>query len=466
MLTSNLSSRGLSVRLRDLGRGVKLFERGNRELGGNFDGECLDILTEFNAMRERSRLPLQETRSERFTTDAAGSDMQNTESSVKLGAGNGRRLGRLPPSYSICYLAMLHQCTLSPPRRQRLASPLPRSRAGLSEIASSLESPHDPTMKGSGPRFLCSVPSHAPHAASGVSTTRGYHGAKQLPQPPQNKSWRKQYNMSRLLRLGGAVLLLATSATAQTNANFEVDIVFPRNETYTPSDAFPLALAIQNMTAVRTLGDWIINWGIMVLREGRINKGGVRDSGIMIPDDTVDMGGYALLMDYTDMTEWIKIQKPGDAYELQWNLDWPEVSDKCGWYGSPVGGRIQFSIEVPGEEERSGEGIEPDVAGSGKCPVLSTVAEIRPNPANETCPDILNDEENGIEGTPCKVVVDDEVAEKVTSEVERQVGPTEVPWEDYPEEGDEEDAAGSLNPAAGATFAAACALGYIAFACW
>lgn len=269
--------------------------------------------------------------------------------------------------------------------------------------------------------------------------------------------------MPRLLRLGAGAIL-AASATAQvTNPNFEVDIIYPRNETYALSDALPIALAIQNSTAADSLGDWIINWGILILKDGRTNRGGIRDSGAVTRKSTVDMGDYALLVHYTDATRWMDKREPGAVYELQWNLDWPDLSHECGWYGSPVHGRIQFSLEAPGDEERSGLGIEPDVANAGKCPVLSTVVEIRPNPANETCPDILNNQENGIEGTPCEVVVDDELAEKITSEVERWIGPTEAPWEDSFDDEEENDA-GFVRPHVGVALAAACALGYIAFA--
>ena len=269
--------------------------------------------------------------------------------------------------------------------------------------------------------------------------------------------------MSHLLRLGAALLIAASAIAQETNSHFEVDIIFPRNETYTTSEAFPFALAIQNITAVLSLGAWVINWAIMPLEDGSINRGASRDSGVMIRNDTVDMGDYALLVDYTDVTQWIDRKKTGDVYALKWNLDWPDLSHECGWVRSPVGGEIQFSVEAPREQERSGLGIEPDVASAGECPVLSTVVEIRPSPANETCPDILSDEKTVIEGTPCDVVVDDELAESITSEVERLIGPTEVPNEGSTDDEDDEDGAGSLKPPAGAALAAACALGYFAF---
>lgn len=268
----------------------------------------------------------------------------------------------------------------------------------------------------------------------------------------------------------GVALALAGLSTAQTNPHFEVDIIFPRNETYTVSDSFPIAFALQNITAANSVGDFIINWGILALEDGYINRGRLTDSGALGEKGSLDKGNYTVLVTYTDVSEWIEYKKPGDVFVLRWNLSWPHRGDQCEgepwWDGrSKVIGEIHFSIETDGEREwGKSKAVEPDVARAGECPVLASVVEIRPNAANSSCPEIVT----GMEGTPCDVVVDNELAGSIESEVARLAAPAEMPDAYIPKgkDEDEEDAAGFLGPPMGTALAAACAVGYMALASW
>jgi len=64
-----------------------------------------------------------------------------------------------------------------------------------------------------------------------------------------------------------ALAALATLVRAQqaitTPQHIEVDIVFPRNETYKPADVFPIVLAVQNITTLRAMGQVTGSWDIM-----------------------------------------------------------------------------------------------------------------------------------------------------------------------------------------------------------
>jgi hypothetical protein len=57
------------------------------------------------------------------------------------------------------------------------------------------------------------------------------------------------------------------SATAAADVTFpatvEVDFIFPRNETYTPTPVFPIVFAIQNLAAASPIGPLEISWTIM-----------------------------------------------------------------------------------------------------------------------------------------------------------------------------------------------------------
>ena len=268
----------------------------------------------------------------------------------------------------------------------------------------------------------------------------------------------------RVLLLGAA--LSTALATEQSSTHFELDLIFPRNETYLASDAFPIAFALQNATAADSLGDFIINWGITGLEDGHVNRGRTMDSGAVAKRGVIDRGNYTAVVTYTDAAEWVEFKRPGDVFSLKWYLSWPDRGDECegepSWDGrSQITGEILFSVETEEEHERSGsKAVEPDVAGGEKCPVMGSAVEIRPNSANSTCPQVLT----GMEATPCMVVVDDEFAESIESEVAKLAAPAEEPSPYIPKGEDQEDAAGFGSSPVRTAIAAACAITYMALA--
>jgi hypothetical protein len=64
--------------------------------------------------------------------------------------------------------------------------------------------------------------------------------------------------MMRHVLWTSAVWALAVAAQTvpvpTTVQHLEVDIVFPRNETYKAADAFPIVFAVQNLTVLTSLG--------------------------------------------------------------------------------------------------------------------------------------------------------------------------------------------------------------------
>ena len=98
-----------------------------------------------------------------------------------------------------------------------------------------------------------------------------------------------------------------------------------------------------------------------------------------------------------------------------------------------------------------------------ECPALVAVVEVRPNPANASCPIIL-DEDTGRDPDPCRVVVDSGVANDIRMRAEKlaeESAPTETDVAYKPKES--EDAASGVGPP-GVALAAACALGWLAAA--
>lgn len=238
---------------------------------------------------------------------------------------------------------------------------------------------------------------------------------------------------SRLLRLGAAALLaLSNGAAAQDVLHFEMDYVFPRNETYSTVDILPVALAIQNLTAVRTIGDFKILWAIMPYRDGVTPTGVTPAQGLFdIPEPSEDDDEPYIFVDYTNVTEWIDRKQGPEAYAMQFYLQWFSGGqcdrDAGDDVPSIVIGHQMFSIESPGEAKRRAEdrldpvldivdeGKEPDLMDAVGCPTLGSVVEIRPGAANSSCP-LVVDEDTGREPNPCGARIDKTVASSIASE--------------------------------------------------
>src|SRR5690606_5751038 len=129
---------------------------------------------------------------------------------------------------------------------------------------------------------------------------------------------------ARLLRaatlLAAAVCLHPSTAAAQEPPHFEVDVIFPLNQTYTASDIFPIALAIQNLTAVRTLGNFSLWWDFMPYSKGRIPGGIYYDQGYFDLGDLKEDDETYIAVANSNVTDWIHLKDRGEKYALQWSM--------------------------------------------------------------------------------------------------------------------------------------------------
>ncbi|SPO05501.1 uncharacterized protein DNG_08188 [Cephalotrichum gorgonifer] len=223
-------------------------------------------------------------------------------------------------------------------------------------------------------------------------------------------------------RLGAALLLAALGAgQEQQHPYFELDVIFPRNETYTASSTFPIAFAIQNLTAARLLGDFRFSWEIISRSEDSSDPIDVVVDQGSIDGPTPEGEGEDETFIYignTNATGWIKQKRLLDSYALMWHIQWTDIEEPCG--PSVSHGNIMFSIESPLEKDgmnrpQAGSGIAPDVTAVPECPILGSVVEIRLDEANPSCPAVLG-EPTGRGGSPCAVVVDKALASSIARE--------------------------------------------------
>lgn len=213
-------------------------------------------------------------------------------------------------------------------------------------------------------------------------------------------------------------MALALATTAQEPPHFEIDVIFPRNETYKPSSAFPIAIAVQNLTAIGVIGNFTLSWEIMPYTNGDIPSGLEYGRGDFVLPNKAQ--GVTIFVDTNNVTDWIHLKRRGERYRLQWSVDWDGLLVRCGYEQSVVFGGIMFGIEAEWDSgvggEDAGKGKVPDILQVPECPVLGSVVAIRPNITTPTCP-LVMDGDSGRQGNPCAVKVDKTVARSISSHV-------------------------------------------------
>ena len=248
--------------------------------------------------------------------------------------------------------------------------------------------------------------------------------------------------------------------------HFEVDVIFPRNETYLSDDTFPIAVAIRNLTAVRLLGDFEIIWGIMPYSHGYVPGGITYDLGNFTDSDPLEDNNSdtVILIDNTNATDWITRKQVHESYMLQLYLHWPEHESRCGFDAGIFKEPLMFSVEVlrrwkgPCYNE-SEAGVEPNAMEAPECPVLSGVASIRPNTTDPSCPTV--DKNPSIEGDPCALVVDEAKKSSIASQAASLATPPSSATP-TPTSRESENAARSVGSSARTALAAGFALGSLA----
>ncbi|KAK3290976.1 uncharacterized protein B0H64DRAFT_411070 [Chaetomium fimeti] len=239
----------------------------------------------------------------------------------------------------------------------------------------------------------------------------------------------------------GLAALAAAAEVVTTPRQFEVDIVFPHNETYKPADTMPIVLAIQNASVAWSIGPFSIFWTITHLQGNSISGGGSRDFGdFQVFGNETLVDSTLFLADFTNVTDWLRYGVPippateytpavDDRYILQWSIVWTSLFGTCTKFESlvaadlPSEGALTFNIQtVWGEEGAGWQGEIHDVQEAiPECPEFGGHVQIGPPPnaTKPSCPgfEILESRE----GSPCAVKVDQGVASSISSRVSSSV---------------------------------------------
>ncbi|KAJ5765383.1 hypothetical protein N7520_004942 [Penicillium odoratum] len=137
-----------------------------------------------------------------------------------------------------------------------------------------------------------------------------------------------------------------TVATASSGV-FEVDLIFPRNETYTPSPLMPMVFALQNPSMavpMEALIEWQLLEGGNISAPGSILSGALEldlMSSLNVSTDldkaTLDLPGYPLLV-----TRYLDTFSYPDG---SWNFEWTLQVSNCT-YGNYAPNVLQMTNNV------------------------------------------------------------------------------------------------------------------------
>jgi len=181
---------------------------------------------------------------------------------------------------------------------------------------------------------------------------------------------------------------------------FEVDFVYPRNETYSFTDTFPIVLVFQNPLAAAPLGRFYFYWSIMPYGDGD------RGSGVSVQGHGDWQGWFTAanftsepyyLIDVTNSTGWHKgLKNTGPVHRLQWGLQWDRPLELCG-HDADLHGKLFFTMDRE-------TGTAPDISKAPSCPAEGLAVEILHNITDaDSCRGALD---MAAPGNPCAINLD------------------------------------------------------------
>lgn len=231
---------------------------------------------------------------------------------------------------------------------------------------------------------------------------------------------------------------LAVIAVAQqtnpTAKQIEIDIVFPRNETYREAQVFPIVLAIQNMTTIReSNATFHINWSIQRLNDGWSPAGLASDEGFFDISASDTKEGPGLFVGAANVTKWYENPGWGSEDKNKWMFQWylhrregSTCSSKEDTYSDTVAyGNLLFDVKsdvyLIYYDLEDADYLR-NVTNIPECPEFATLLEIGKNTTNPGCSAIQ--EVQGAQGNPCAVKIDRPTVTSILSEASRQAEPT------------------------------------------
>ena len=188
-------------------------------------------------------------------------------------------------------------------------------------------------------------------------------------------------------------------------SNVEIDVIFPRNDTYDHAEVFPVVFAIQGAKAAWDFQfhfEWDINYADGYASDGLVEFGRAGNifDGVPAPSDPFIVTNRSISM----------YKASGDhKYRLSWEF---------GFYTNCTDHGSSFEIESRAFNARGSlvftvksGAKKPDIAEPGPCPLLGSVVGMQGN-SSGGC---VHVGDSGISANPCAVTVNAAMASSVTS---------------------------------------------------
>jgi|UniRef100_A0A8H7NGV9 hypothetical protein len=217
---------------------------------------------------------------------------------------------------------------------------------------------------------------------------------------------------------------------------FEIDVIYPRNETYNATDTFPVVVAIQRPLVASQVGTFRFGAYIMPYSRGD-NPGGI-DVGdtmnwIRPYNATIFTDDPFFVIESTDATRWNKgVNYSGRGlHALIWSMNWYPDLEECGQENHHVSGRIFFTIDD--------EGVNPNILDAAECPFEGSVVQVNNNTGSCPAFTVLG---NGT-GNPCAIKIDAAKATSISSQIASLATPAPAATTTATKD-DKDSAAGSL----------------------
>jgi hypothetical protein len=203
----------------------------------------------------------------------------------------------------------------------------------------------------------------------------------------------------------------ALSATAAADVTFpakvELDVIFPRNETYAPTPVFPVVFAIQNLAAASSIGPLNVYWAILKLGSDQV----VPFAGTQTLNNTNSTDPHYI----NHWTAELDGAESAGTYLLWWQVTYwacmGEEDSPGGMYGSRQD-NFTFTIDPGAQQPNLSANLDACPVQNATIVVTDTWAANSPN--RDVCGVVSRAH---IDAAPCAVKLDSAAASSIAAEV-------------------------------------------------
>jgi hypothetical protein len=207
---------------------------------------------------------------------------------------------------------------------------------------------------------------------------------------------------------------LSTTAAVHFPALVEVDLVFPRNETYVPTPVFPVVFAIQNLAAASSIGPLELTWAIWRLDTDDIQQ----VWGNQTVDQTNSTEPYYKYINL--WTAGLDGAESARRYQLWWQVEYSACFGKKENPGSVSGSRqdnFTFTLDPNAQQVQPILSADLDACPASNATIM--VKETWPvnnRPDHDICGVVRNVDVDAF-ANPCAVKLDHAAASSIAAEV-------------------------------------------------